>query len=201
MIAIIGEGITEKWYMESLKDLLKGVQYKVFKPTTNTKMKELENAIKKCADDGYTTIYCMIDMDIKQESRDVKQAYENLKRKYHKQTYTFNKRDGIVAFVQFFESYPSTEMFFRYHFDYKTAGQTNEGLKKWLNERCGYEDAERFLVRHSLHDVFACHGGSLDVAIQNAKRSVDAKNRAVDGSDCCYSEIGEMIELLGYKPE
>ena len=60
---VLGEGITEKYYIKSLLDVLTiRPRCERVKPY-NTK--ELEAAIIQYAKEGYTTIHCLIDMDKK----------------------------------------------------------------------------------------------------------------------------------------
>lgn len=186
-VAIIGEGITEEYYIESLKDFSwLSPKPKFFKSTTTT-TKEYENKIKEVIERGYTKIYCLFDMDIHSKDDYSYAKYFALRRKYHNQ----NKK-GV--FIRFFESNPSIEVFFRYYFEYTTATQTNEGLKRWLLEKVGYVVKEKYFARNPLHVVFCRNDGSLDNAISNSIRSV--ANREPDNYVCCYTEVGSMIKLL-----
>ena len=55
-VAIIGEGITEKYYIQSLQDILE-IKPTPIKPK-NSSLKELEISIKDCIKKGYSKIYC-----------------------------------------------------------------------------------------------------------------------------------------------
>lgn len=192
-IAIIGEGITERYYIESIKDCVQ------IKPqpieAKNSSAKEFESKIKDCIIKGFSKIICLIDMDIKANDgiRDHvsnRAQYIKLKNKYHNKI----KNDSLVIMI---ESFPCIEVFFLYYFQYTSASQTNEGLKKQLNDRCGYLTSEKYLKRNSLHEVFECQGGSLKNAIKHSQKSV----LELDDSNphCVYTEIGKIFELLKYK--
>ena len=186
-VAIIGEGITEKYYIESLKDLKRlNHNPRYFKSTTTT-TKEYENKIKEVIERGYTNIYCIFDMDIHSKDKASYLKYLALRRKYHNK-----EKKGI--YIRFFESNPSIEVFFRYYFEYIASTQTNEGLKRWLEDKVGYLVKEKYFVKNSLHDVFCRNGGSLDNAISNSIRSITSRDP--DNYTCCYTEIGKMIQLL-----
>ena len=45
-----------------------------------------------------------------------------------------------------------------------------------------------------LHSYFERNGGSLEMAVANANRSMDEKLK--DGRDYTYSELGRLIETL-----
>ena len=191
-VAIIGEGITEKYYLQSLK----GSQwirpnYKYYEVTSSS-AKGYEDKIKEAIGDGYTTIYCMFDMDVQCKDERSHEKYVRLRQKYH------NKKKKEIE-ILFFESFPSTEVFFRYYFEYTTAVQTNDGLKHWLRDKVGYDVKEKYFARNPLHDVFCRNQGCLEGAIRNSIRSVES--REPDNFACCYTEIGSMIELLRKQEE
>lgn len=185
---IIGEGITEKYYFTSLKDIL------VIKPTPKRlkpyNMDELEKAIKEYAKVGYTKIHCLIDMDNKVRNQAMMAKYQKLKQKYNEKIVR-----GTDCEVRFYESHPSIELFFTYYFGYSTAENTNDGLKSWLHNKFGYETSEKYLSKPSLHGRFVANGGCLKDAISNANKSVNA--REDDNYNCSYTEIGKLIEYLG----
>ena len=191
---IIGEGITEEYYFKSVRDVV------YIKPPAKRikpyNLKELEKAIKQYAEGGYTTIHCLIDMDNKVKKAETLSNYIKLKGKYHNKTISDGKK-GINSKVFFYESYPCTEAFFYYYFEYSTAEKTNEGLKSWLNNRCGYETSERYLSTHSLHKEFKKYGGCLKKAIENSNKSV--KYREEGNYSFTYTEIGKLITKLGIK--
>lgn len=187
---VLGEGITEKYYFKSLRDAL------AMRPSCEQvkpyNIEELESAIKRYAKDGYSTVYCLIDMDTKVCQPKTMTKYQNLKQKYDRKIVP--KTD---CEVRFYESFPSVELFFYYYLENSTAQKTNDGLKSWLYHKCGYDTSEKWLKSHSLHNTLVKNGGCLKNAIANAKRSV--KLRDIDNYNCSYTEIGDLIEYLGIK--
>lgn len=186
----IGEGITEMYYMESIRDVLQTKPFhKKVKPYN---IEELERAIKNYANEGYTKIHCLIDMDNKIDDP----KYRELKNKYHNKTISNNKY-GANCKVFFYESFPSIEVFFYYYFEYSTAQKSNDGLKNWLKHKCGYETSLKFLTKHSLHNLFKKNGGCLKRAIENSKKSIASRDDS--NYNFIYTEMGELIEKLGVK--
>ena len=196
-IAVIGEGITEYYYIQSIKDCVK-IKPKAFIPK-NSGVKELENCIKSCISSGYSKVFCLIDMDNKShdgvpEHEANRKKYLELKKKYHAKEH---KHAGGKTLVKMLESYPSSEMFFYYYFKYSTASFGNNELKRLLNERTGYETTEKFLRATSLHNLFCCKEGDLKRAIEHACKSVD--NRENGNPHAGFSEIGELFDYLVLK--
>lgn len=186
---IIGEGITEKYYFLSLRDVLATKPTPIVLKPYN--MAELEKTIKQCAQKGYTKIHCLIDMDNKLASPN-REKYKRLKAKYHK------KRVGKTdCEVYFWESHPSIELFFYYYFEMSTAEKGNDELKSWLEHKFGYDVSEKYFTKNSLHGKMINNGGCLTNAISNAKNSI--RLRADGNYNCSYTELGEFIETLGLK--
>lgn len=192
-VTIIGEGITEKHYLQSLKDdypYFRTVNYVELEHANN--MAELEKRIEEAAQMGYARVFCMIDMDNKNEGTEY-EKYVSLKRKYAKPI--IKKRKGIECEVRFYETDRCTEQFFLYYFSNTSKKFLSyEELEKELHKYSEYQKRERFFVKHPLHAYFCSKGGSLDYAIKNAKESVIAKENGV--RNYSYSELGKMIEDL-----
>ena len=187
---VLGEGITEEYYLKSLLDILTiRPHYEQVKPYNK---KELEAAINQYAKDGYTTIHCLIDMDTKVRHPKTMEDYRKLKQKYDRKRVRKTNCE-----VRFYESFPSIEQFFYFYFESSTAQQTNDGLKSWLKHKCGYDTSLKYLRPHSLNGVFTKNGGCLKNAIANAKKSV--KLREDNNFNCSYTEVGDLIEYLGIK--
>lgn len=196
-VAVIGEGITEQYYILSLKDVL-NITAKPLVPSKSTKLKDLEDMIEKCLHEGYSFIYCLIDMDNKQSGPE-KSDYLRLKAKYEG---PYESSDGGVSQVIFIENNPCTEIWFYYYSQYTTGcyqsyDSTPPKVKPDLLKRFpGYEKKERFFKScGGLHEFFANHpGASLDKAVQNSKKSVQAY---VEGDSSAYSQMHRFIEANG----
>ncbi len=187
---IIGEGVTEFYYFQSLRDVYKQVAFKPDYPK-HTSIEELETKIREAAEKGYTHIFCVIDMDNKDEGPERTQ-YNKLKAKFAK---PINKpKKGISCKVEFFETHLCTELFFRYYFGYTSCPYENQkSLIKDLNIKVKYEKTIKFFRKNNgLHSYFESEGGSLEKAIANAETSMKEK----DDRDYTYSELGRLMKAL-----
>lgn len=100
---IIGEGPTEFYYLNSLKDDYRIMQS--IKPDTpkNTSLRELAQSIEDSIQMGYNRIYCLIDMDTKYKDAKSMSDYQSLKRKYHG-TKIYKPKAGVDCIIKFFET-------------------------------------------------------------------------------------------------
>lgn len=193
-VAVIGEGITEQYYILSLKDVL-NITAKPFIPSKSTKLSDLEDMIEKCLHEGYSFIYCLIDMDNKQSGPE-KSAYLRLKAKYED---PHESPDGSVSKVVFIENNPCTEIWFYYYSQFTTrCYQSYDSMPPTLRSDLekqfpGYKKTEKFFIAcKGLHDFFANHpGASLEKAVENSKKSVRA---FMEGDSSAYSHMHEFIE-------
>lgn len=192
---IIGEGSTEFYNLNSLKDEFRILQH--IKPDTpkNTSLRELQRSIESSIQMGYSQVFCLIDMDTKKKDAKSMTEYQRLKKKYHN-AHIVKKRSGIDCQIRFYETERCTELFFIYYFKYTTQKfQTSEDLEVLLNKICGYDKTLKFFRGHPLHQFFEKQGGNFVNAIANANRSlVDVRN---GNRDYTYSEIGSMFNDLG----
>ena len=80
---IIGEGPTEFFYFNSLKDDYKGLASTISPACPkHTSIPELKKKIEESINRGYEKIYCVIDMDNKHDVKS-KTEYEKLKNAYN----------------------------------------------------------------------------------------------------------------------
>lgn len=195
-IAVIGEGITEQYYLQSIKHLA-NVQITPKLPKHSTGDKFVESEIKKCIADGYSKIYCLIDMDNKKNAKE-KSDYLKLKAKYHDKKYK-DKSIGTEIEIKFFENERCLEIWFLFHFKNTTAEfATQNDLLRELNKFCRYEKTERFFLTTSgLHQYFIKNKGSFDVAKNFADSSV--KTKLEQNRDYTYSEMKNFFELIEKK--
>ena len=182
---ILGEGITEWYYIKSLQDVFKGLNFKPDCPKQSS-LKELGLKIEEGITKRYSRIFCLIDMDNKTEGKG-KTEYNNFKKKY------LNNKE---CKIEFFETHRCTELFFLYYFQYTSRPYDNQdSLIKDLNKKVFYEkDGDFFVKCKGLHNYFERNGGSLENAIKNANKSLYEKLR--DNRDYTYSELGKLIEKL-----
>ena len=192
---IIGEGPTEFYYLNSLKDEFRILQH--IKPDSpkNTSLRELQRSIKSSIQMGYSQVFCLIDMDTKKKDAKSMAEYQRLKKKYHN-AHIVKKRSGIDCQIRFYETERCTELFFIYYFKYTTQKfQTSDDVETLLNKICGYDKTLKFFRGHPLHQFFEKQGGNFVNAIANANRSLfDVRN---GNRDYTYSEIGSMFNDLG----
>ena len=192
---IIGEGPTEFYYLNSLKDEFRILQH--IKPDSpkNTSLRELQRSIESSIQMGYSQVFCLIDMDTKKKDAKSMAEYQRLKKKYHN-AHIVKKRSGIDCQIRFYETERCTDLFFIYYFKYTTQKfQTSEDVEVLLNKICGYDKTLKFFRGHPLHQFFEKQGGNFVNAIANANRSlVDVRN---GNRDYTYSEIGSMFNDLG----
>lgn len=189
---ILGEGPTEFFFFKSLCDVFKRLTIKPDYPK-HTNLKDLEAKIAEGVAMGYNHIFCIIDMDTKNEEPERSQ-YQKLRAKYAK---PINKpKKGIFCEVEFFETHRCTELFFLYYFHYKARPyDTQEALLKDLNRCVEYHKTIEFFIKcRGLHSYFERNGGSLDAAITNADRSMQEKQSI--GRKYSYSELGRLMRLL-----
>ena len=189
---ILGEGPTEFFFFKSLCDVFKRLTIKPDYPK-HTNIKDLEAKIAEGVAMGYNHIFCIIDMDTKNEEPERSQ-YQKLRAKYAK---PINKpKKGIFCEVEFFETHRCTELFFLYYFHYKARPyDTQEALLKDLNRCVEYHKTIEFFIKcRGLHSYFERNGGSLDAAITNADRSMQEKQST--GREYSYSELGRLMRLL-----
>lgn len=197
-VAVIGEGITEKYYIESLRGLV-GRNFQILPQQLGLKassLVELEKAIMKAVDEGHDEVYCLIDMDSKEAGAGV-QKYEKLKMKYHDRHFV-KKRKGVDCYVRFIETRRCTELWFIYYFEYLTRHfssykEVENRLHKFVPD---YEKTERyFRGAGNLHKRLLACGGNLKRALGNAEKSV-AACKQMQSTDASYSEMFVLFQAL-----
>jgi len=192
-VRIIGEGITEKHFLQSLRDDFSYVKCSDYVELEHANdIVELDRRIAEAAQIGFPKVFCMIDMDNKKDDMERKK-YLKLKRKFAKPI--VKKRKGIECEVRFYETERCTEQFFLYYFSNTTKQFLSyDELEKELRRFCEYEKREKFFAKHPLHKYFTDKGGSLENAIKNANISLEAKERCE--RNYSYSELGKMFADL-----
>lgn len=196
-ILLLGEGPTEFFYFNSVRNLFKGVTIAPDYPK-HTNLKELKIKIEEGIKSGYNYVFCVIDMDTKEREPEHSQ-YLRLKQKFSKPI--IMPKHGIHCEVKFYETHRCTELFFLYYFCYSSKMYlTQEALLKDLNRKCVYEKSCNFFIKtKGLHAYFEKNGGSLDKAVENAELSL--KERMNSGRNYTFSELGAMVLELLQKQE
>lgn len=189
---ILGEGPTEFFYFKSLCDVYNNLTIKPDYPK-HTNIKEIEAKIEEGIKMGYSYIFCIIDMDTKENDPERTQ-YLKLKTKYAKPI--SKPKKGIHCDVEFFETHRCTELFFLYYFHYTSRSyRKQEALIKDLNKYVEYQKSIDFFIKSKgLHGYFERNGGCLSNAIENANQSM--KEKKANGRIYTYSELGRLMEKL-----
>ena len=196
-IAVIGEGITEYYYFNSLKDEFTQLNLRPMYPRHSTSLVDFEQEIEKAIDKGYNQIFCVIDMDNKKDGAE-RQNYLNFKNRFEG-TRTIKKTDFTYT-IRFIENERCTELFFLFYFTYTSRHfQDQPAVLQELNKRCKYEKTEKFFKAHSLHQYFQKHDGSFMDALHNAAHSM--KEKEASGRDHTYSQMTELFEAIGINTE
>jgi len=194
-IAVIGEGITEQYYMLSLKSLV-SINIKPGIPKHSEGAKYLGDLIEKSIKEYAPIILCLIDMDNKADNKK-KAEYEKLKARYHSKEFG-RKKAGLTSKVLFFETERCLELWFLYHFEYTTSkfnsySDLERSLKRFIPE---YEKTEKFFLRSKgLHQYITNKlNGDFELAKRNAHKSLTSKEE--DSRPHTYSELGKFFDYI-----
>lgn len=187
--AIIGEGITEFFYFDGLrnaeKELLK--KYNITLKPDKPKHPDYSDIIAKAESlltKEYDVVFCLIDMD-----------YINADN-VRKQAYTKEKSLCIKAYkdaIYFVESNPAFEFWLLLHFvftgrQFRNCDEVIAELKK--NGRL--EKYEKSIEYFSKNNLYLQLKDRLDSAVNNARSiSIDINN-----PHTCYSRVFEVFEEL-----
>lgn len=191
-VLVLGEGPTEFYYFNSLRDLFCNITISPDYPR-HTNLKDLEQKISAGLNSGYDYIFCVIDMDTKDNEPECS-LYQKLKAKFAKPI--VKPKKGINCKVEFFETHRCTELFFLYYFRYTSRNYENQdSLIEDLNKSVEYSKTKDFFNKcRGLHNYFEKNCGSLDAAIENAEHSIVEMQETE--RDYTYSELGRLIKKL-----
>lgn len=203
-IAVIGEGITEKYYIESLK----GISPFVIMPRElgikASNLKSLDKNIGLCIEKGFDEIYCLIDMDGKTSGK-TQSEYLALKNKFHNKIFS-KKSKGIKSKVVFIETERCTELWFLYYFTkgaitrkFNSYDELEKELQKY---RPNYEKSEKYYKSlGNINKNFESQNpkGSIVSAFKNSESSFKSNTR--DNRGYTYSEMHLLIKALGIYSE
>ena len=183
-LAIFGEGITEWYYIDSLR-IARRFPFKLHPSLPqHSDIKHMLAQAKKCIGEGYDEVVCLIDMDRLNAIPSEKQAYLKA------------KSQTAYRKVTFVETDPCTEYWFLMHFMPQLSKRNfanYEAVELELRKHMpGYEKAETYLRRIHLYD-FLCQNGNLEQALTFAKRSADLHD---EGNENSYSQMYKLFEKL-----
>ena len=199
-IAVIGEGITEKYYIESLKGLSPFVVMPRELGIKASSLKSLAKDINLCITKGFDEVYCLIDMDGKTSGK-AKSEYLVLKNKYDNKVFS-KKSKGLEIKVFFIETERCTELWFLYYFSkgaitrkFNTYKELEKELRKY---RPNYEKSSKYFKSQiNIHKSFEDKApkGSIIKAYKNSKSSLASNIN--DRRGYSYSEMHLLIKALG----
>lgn len=183
-LAIVGEGLTEQAYFDSLRVAMR-LPFKI-KPSlpTNSDIRHMAETVLRLIDEGYDIVYCLVDMDRIESNAAEKAIYKKVTtdRKYKK--------------IRWICTFPCTEFWFLLHFI--AQGETrryttyNELVSELRSHMSGYEKTKKYFKKTDLYKCLT-DIGNLPQAVVNAK-TLQAL-RATDGG-IDYSEIFKVIEMI-----
>ena len=183
-LAIFGEGITEWYYIESLR-IARRYPF-TMRPSIpqHADIKHMLAQAKKCMDERYDEVICLMDMDRLNTHPIEMQAYLKAKNQ--------------VAFhrVTFVETDPCTEYWFLLHFVERLSARrfadyaaVEAELRKHIPN---YSKSESYLRKIRLYDFLAEHG-DLNNALSLARKSSDLHNQ---GNENSYSQMYKLFDKL-----
>lgn len=194
-VAVIGEGITESYYLLSIRNLINGTITPIA-PKHSQGLLYLENKINECVEEGYDCVFCLMDMDT--HVNKIKE-YKTFKHKYHNKVIKAKTQDTKTT-VTIIENSPCMELWFLYHFKYTTACYKSfeniEPLKPHLLKLLPeYEKQERFFkCCGGLHQYISSKkNSSFNDAITRSIQSIEYCNNGGNGS---YSEMSILFRKI-----
>lgn len=185
---ILGEGITELEYVNSIK----GISNARIKPDVyKDGIEYLESKIKDNYESGLEKIFCIVDLDNK---GGIKHKYDALKRK-------FSKKSKTGTEVIFIENNPCLEIWFYYFYKYSTASyQSYENLNPMkadlLSVIPNYSKTKVFFDKckkdfGGLHQYLISNGGDFNIALGSSERSY---NHYCEANDGAFSQMKQMFD-------
>ena len=189
-IAIIGEGLTEWFYFESLRQTERfAFDIKPELPKRSD-FRELIKLARQKREEGYDLVYIVLDMDRMAHNASEKHTYINEKAKT-------KKKSGI----HFIESMPCIELWFLLHFlkIYSNRTYLNyEQVKPQLQKHYpGYEKSLQFFKKTKLYDFLNKKGDELK-AIEYADKLLQDKEET-GNPKANYTEIARLLSELRKK--
>lgn len=181
--AVLGDGITEQWYLFHLKEW-KTYKYKISPSLfANVGIEKAKEIIDGLLADGYDQVTFLTDYDTI-VSQGKKDDFERLIKEYG------SKEDVLIC-----ETMPAIELWFLLHFTYTTrefvnAIQVERELKRYLPE---YEKRKSFLEKKDWFEVMV--KGEFE-AIERAGRLLHQLEEGGFGAHFPFSKIPKAIDVF-----
>ena len=185
-MAIIGEGETEWFYLDSLR-IAKHYPFKM-KPTypKHSDWRSIFKQAHQCLSERYDLVICLVDMDVVYNKPTEKTAYLKAKAKAEK------------AKIKVIETNPCTEFWFLLHFLPKLSSKTYTSyeevvvdLRRYLPN---YEKSKKYFKKIPLYQYLSAHG-DLSRAVSYASQLLQLAQETPEDLHS-YTQIHEMLEFL-----
>ncbi len=185
-VAIIGEGETEWFYLDSLR-IAKHYPFKM-KPTypKHSDWRSIFKQAHQCLSERYDLVICLVDMDVVYNKPTEKTAYLKAKAKAEK------------AKIKVIETNPCTEFWFLLHFLPKLSSKTYTSyeevvvdLRRYLPN---YEKSKKYFKKIPLYQYLSVHG-DLSRAVSYASQLLQLAQETPEDLHS-YTQIHEMLEFL-----
>lgn len=193
-VTVIGEGICEQYYLNSIKGMVNSrISPQIVKDGIENLIKEVE----RCISEGVDNVYCLIDMDNKGGEK-VRKEYESFYKKYHDKTF-MNKIHDTETKVYIIANQPCLEIWLLYYFKYTTAQfcsyEKLEPLKpELISYLPNYEKSKKFLEStRGLHDYVVSKNGDFNTALINSIKSIKDSH---DGKCNAFSEMAILFDKI-----
>ena len=185
-VAIIGEGETEWFYLDSLR-IAKHYPFKM-KPTypKHSDWRSIFKQAHQCLSERYDLVICLVDMDVVYNKPTEKTAYQKAKAKAEK------------AKIKVIETNPCTEFWFLLHFlpnlSTKTYVSYDDVVKDLRRYFPGYEKSKKYFKKIQPYQYLAEYG-DLERAVSYAKQLYTLAQQTPEDLHS-YTQIHELLELL-----
>lgn len=183
-LAVFGEGPTEWFYLDALR-IAGRFSFKMHPSLPqHSDVNHILLQAKKCLNEGYDEVVCLMDMDRLRAFPKEMQRYEEA------------KRQKAYSRVTFIETDPCTEYWFLLHFvdacpgrQYDSYEELEAELRKYIPE---YSKTEQYLRKNQWLTILS-QKGSLENAISRARLSVQ---RHKDGEPGAYTQMFKLFDKL-----
>lgn len=183
-LAVFGEGPTEWFYLDALR-IAGRFPFKMHPSLPqHSDVNHILLQAKKCLNEGYDEVVCLMDMDRLRAFPKELQRYEEA------------KRQKTYSRVTFIETDPCTEYWFLLHFvdacpgrQFGSYEELEAELRKYIPE---YSKTEQYLRKNQLLTMLS-QRGSLENAISRARLSVLRHKEGMPGA---YTQMFKLFDKL-----